>query len=672
MLNKLNSRQREAVRYLDGPLLVLAGAGSGKTRVITAKMAYLIKECGYTARNIIAVTFTNKAAREMRERVSQQLTSKEAYGLHVSTFHNLGLKILKQQGKRLGYKPGFSIFDYEDSMSLIKELMQAEYGDDGDMAKQMLWQISDWKGDLITPEQALAESDDAIKQTAAVLYEKYQHYLKTYNAVDFDDLIYQPVILFKEYPDALEKWQNKARYMLIDEYQDTNLSQYALVKLLTGVKGAFTVVGDDDQSIYAWRGARPENMKQLKDEFPNLKVIKLEQNYRSSGRILKAANELIANNPHVFEKSLWSELGFGDSIRVIRTRDEDHEAEQVVSELISHRFKHRTKYKEYAILYRGNHQSRLFEKVLREHNVPYYLSGGKSFFTNAEIRDMMAYLRLIINPDDDAALLRIINTPRREIGTTTIEKLASYARERDISLFAACFEVGLQQRLSTRAYENVNRFAQWITRLEDAGKREEPIDVVKEMIRTIDYEQWLRDTSNTEKAAERKIENVYDLVSWMQRIHEQHPEDKSLADLVSHMSLMDILERNEDEKLDDRIHMMTLHAAKGLEFPHVFMVGMEEEILPHRTSIDEENIEEERRLAYVGITRAQKTLTFTMSLKRKKQGERVETEPSRFLSELCQDDIEWEGQGKEVDPAKRQEKGQAHLANLRSLLGTKT
>ena len=669
---KLNPRQREAIQYLDGPLLVLAGAGSGKTRVITAKMAYLIKECDISARNIIAVTFTNKAAREMKERVSQQLSAKESRGLHVSTFHTLGLKILRQSGKQLGYKSGFSIFDNEDSIALIKELMRNEYGDDGGMAQQILWQISTWKASLINEQQALELADDPQHVAAAVLYEKYQRYLKTYNAVDFDDLIYQPITLFKQHADVLEKWQNKARYMLIDEYQDTNYSQYVLIKLLVGVRGAFTVVGDDDQSIYAWRGARPENMQQLKDEFPSLNVIKLEQNYRSSGRILKSANQLIANNPHIFEKSLWSDLGYGDALRAIRTRDEEHEAERVVAELISHRFKYRTNFKDYAILYRGNHQSRQFEKALREHNVPYYLSGGKSFFSNTEIRDMMAYLRLLVNPDDDTALLRIVNTPRREIGPSTVEKLASYASERNISLHAACFEMGLQHRMTEKAYLRINKFAQWLTNVEDAAKRSEPIEVIKELIHSIDYETWLRDNSKTEKAAERRIGNVYDLVAWMQRIHEQHPEEKKLADIVAHMALMDVLERGEEERSDDRVHMMTLHAAKGLEFPHVFLVGMEEEILPHRTSIDEDNIEEERRLAYVGITRAKKTLTFTMANKRKRQGEKVECEPSRFLSEFDADDMIWEGEGQAVDPAKRQEQGQAHLANLRNLLGSRS
>lgn len=665
----LNSRQREAVRYLDGPLLVLAGAGSGKTRVITTKIAYLIQECGINARQIVAVTFTNKAAREMKERIARQLGGKEIRGLHVSTFHTLGLTIIKKELKTLGYKPGFSIFDAEDSLALLKELMRIDHpNDDGGVAQQIQWQISRWKGELISDEQALRHSAAAAEYTAALLYAKYQRHLRSYNAVDFDDLIFQPAQLLRGHPEILNRWQDRIYHLLVDEYQDTNFSQYSLVKMLVGVRGGLTVVGDDDQSIYAWRGARPENMQQLNDDFPQLKVIKLEQNYRSSGRILKAANALITHNPHLFEKKLWSDLGYGDPLRVIRVRDEEHEAGQVVAELISHRFKHRTDFRDYAILYRGNHQARLFERMLREHNIPYYLSGGRSFFAHSEIRDLMAYLRLLVNQDDDAAFLRIINTPRREIGASTIEKLADYATSRNISLFAACFELGLQQRLPERIYTKLEQFGAWITDISDKGRRGDPLAAVKELIHTMDYEAWLRDISTTERAAERRINNVFELIAWMQRICDQHVEDKSLAELVSHMSLMDILERGEEEKEGDKVHMMTLHAAKGLEFPHVFLVGMEEALLPHRTSIEQDTIEEERRLAYVGITRAQKTLSFTVAIRRKSQGEQRECEPSRFLSELPAEDLVWEGEGEKVDPQQRQEMGNAHLANLRSIL----
>jgi len=665
---QLNKKQMGAVRYLDGPLLVLAGAGSGKTGVITNKIAYLIIECGIPAKKIVALTFTNKAAREMKERVSSQMGGKKARGLHISTFHTLGLKIIRQELKQLGYKKNFSIFDGEDSRSVLTEIMKVELGDEGDMAQQIQWAISSWKGGLVSPEQALLQSEDAQAQMAAQLYVRYQAVLRAYNAVDFDDLIYLPVELLRSNPEVLEKWQNKISYLLVDEYQDTNSSQYELIKMLVGPGLALTVVGDDDQSIYAWRGARPENMKDLKDDFPGLKVIKLEQNYRSSGVILKAANTIIANNEHVFEKTLWSDRGFGELLRVIRVKDETHEADTVVSELMSHRFKHRTSYNEYAILYRGNYQSRTFEKALREHSIPYHLSGGTSFFSYTEVKDLMAYLRLMVNNDDDAAFLRIVNTPRRDIGATTIEKLASYATTREISLFAACFELGLEQHISKRALHSLQRFSQWIVESSDRALRSDSVDAMKKMIHSMDYEMWLRDNSATEKAAERKINNIYELIDWMQRISDNSETEKSLSDLVRHMLLMDILERNEEESKGDHVQLMTLHAAKGLEFPYVFMVGMEEGLLPHRTSIAEDSVEEERRLAYVGITRAQKNLTFTLASKRKQQGEWTAIEPSRFLSELPEDDLIWEGLGVEASPERQQEKGQAHLAHLRDML----
>jgi ATP-dependent DNA helicase Rep len=670
-MSQLNPRQRQAVRHLDGPLLVLAGAGSGKTRVITQKIAHLIKECGISPKNIAAVTFTNKAAREMKSRVGELLKGKEAHGLQVSTFHTLGLNIIRAELKTLGYKPGFTIFDSQDSATLIKEMLRRDYGEDGGVVDQTQWQISRWKSNLLTPEEALVEANnDAALNGMAQLYAQYQRSLKAYNAVDFDDLILLPVRLFQQDAAAKERWQNKIRYLLVDEYQDTNSTQYQLVRLLTGVRGALTVVGDDDQSIYAWRGAQPENLLLLKNDFPTLEVIKLEQNYRSTGRILKAANQLISNNPHVFEKTLWSELGYGDPIRVITLRNDEHEAEQVVSEIISHKFKHRTEYRDYAILYRGNHQSRLFERTLREQKIPYYLSGGKSFFSQSEIKDILSYLRLLVNSDDDAAFLRVVNTPRREIGATTLEKLGNYATERGNSLFAASFELGVEQHMSERALQRLRQFTQWLVEVSDRAERGDPIATVKDMLREINYEAWLNDTCKDLKQAEKKMANVYELIAWMQRLHEQDTEEKTIGELVAHMSLMDILERQEDDKSADQVHLMTLHAAKGLEFPHVYLVGMEEELLPHRTSIEENGLEEERRLAYVGITRAQKTLTFTLCAKRKRGGELASVEPSRFLQELPEDDLEWRGIGQVVSAEERQERGQAHLANLRGLLKT--
>ncbi|MFC1750201.1 DNA helicase Rep [Pseudomonadota bacterium] len=671
-MSNMNPRQEQAVKHLDSPCLVLAGAGSGKTRVITQKIAYLIQKCGISPKNIAAVTFTNKAAREMKHRVGELLQGKEARGLQVCTFHTLGLNIIRRELATLGYKPNFSIFDAQDAIALIKELLRRDYGDDGGVTEEIQRQISRWKSALITAEESIAEAgDDPMLNSAAQLYVKYQEALRAYNAVDFDDLILMPARLFKDNPEVLERWQNRIRYLLVDEYQDTNSSQYQLIKNLAGVRGAFTVVGDDDQSIYAWRGAEPENMLLLQKDFPSLTVIKLEQNYRSTGRILKAANALIGNNPHVFDdKKLWSELGYGDPIKVITVRNDAHEAEQVLSELVSHKFNARTQFSDYAILYRGNHQSRLFERALREQRVPYFLTGGTSFFSHTEVKDIMAYLRLLANPDDDAAFLRVVNTPRREIGPTTLQKLGNYAAERGASLFAASFEIGLEQHLSEKAIQRIRRFTEWLVDIGDRGQRGDPIAATKDVIKETNYEAWLDDTSKDMKKSEKRMANVWELVQWMQRLYESSEEDKNLGDLVKHMSLMDMLDRNDDGEAGDAVTLMTLHASKGLEFPHVYLVGMEEEILPHRVSLEEGNIEEERRLAYVGITRAQKTLTFTLCARRKRAGEVVEVEPSRFLEELPKDDLEWRGVGKKIDPKESQQKGKAHLANLRGMLGS--
>ncbi len=669
MADALNPPQREAVRYVDGPLLVLAGAGSGKTRVITRKIAHLIGECGIPARYVAAVTFTNKAAREMKARVGKLLQGRDGRGLTVSTFHTLGLNILRREHATLGYKPGFSIFDAQDAATLIRELLRKEHGGEDGVADSQQWRISAWKNDLCSPERALAVAADELEAASARLYDQYQQHLRAYNAVDFDDLILLPVKLFRNHDDALERWRGRIRYLLVDEYQDTNASQYELVRQLVGLRGALTVVGDDDQSIYAWRGARPENLARLKDDFPGLKLIKLEQNYRSSGRILGAANQLIANNPHVFEKRLWSELGPGEPLRVLACRDEQHEAQRVVSEILHHRFQHRSELGEHAILYRGNHQSRLFEKVLREHNLAYFLSGGSSFFERGEVKDIMAYLRLLANSDDDAAFLRIVNTPRREIGPSTLEKLGRYATQRGIGLLPACQEFGLGEVLGQRPRERLRAFADWVLHWARQVDGPEPLRAVKDMVRELDYETWLYDTAANERAAERRWENVGELLTWLGRLCADESRGSSLAELVAHLSLMDILERQEEDGGDaDRVQLMTLHAAKGLEFPHVYLVGMEEELLPHRTSIEQDDIEEERRLAYVGITRAQHSLKLSYASRRKRYGELIDCQPSRFLEELPQQYLEWEGRGDPVPAEKKKQRGQAHLANLRGML----
>ncbi|MFP5505329.1 MAG: DNA helicase Rep [Gammaproteobacteria bacterium] len=665
-VSDLNPRQRAAVQHVDGPLLVLAGAGSGKTRVITQKIAHLIRNQGMSAGHITAVTFTNKAAREMRERVSALLSRELSKGLSVSTFHTLGLNILRREHKHLGFKAGFSIFDAQDSGHLINELItKARIGLDPDQAR---WRISDWKNDLLLPEDALAKAEDDRDIAIARIYEEYQRHLKAYNAFDFDDLILAPATLLATDAEARERWQARIRHLLVDEYQDTNGAQYELVKLLVGRLGMFTAVGDDDQSIYTWRGARPENLNRLQEDFPRLKVVKLEQNYRSTGCILKCANQLIANNAHLFEKKLWSELGYGTALRVLPARDPEHEAERVVSEILHHKFTHGSRDGDFAILYRGNHQSRPFEKILREHRIPYHLSGGLSFFDYAEIKDLVAYLRLLVNEDDDRAFLRVVNTPRREIGPGTLEKLGAYAGERGVSLLAATFELGLEQHLSGRALERVREFGRWVVDFADRAKRGNPVALFKELLNDIGYLQWLEASTRDPDAAARRIQNVDDLMSWLEQMAEQIGGDAGIVELVNRMSLMDILDRDKDEAGGDCVHLMTLHAAKGLEFPHVFLVGMEEGILPHRSSLEEENLEEERRLAYVGITRAQRTLAFTYCSRRKRARDWESCEPSRFLNELPADDLNWENRSGPVDPEERQQRGKAHLANLRGML----
>jgi ATP-dependent DNA helicase Rep len=667
---RLNDAQQEAVEYVSGPCLVLAGAGSGKTRVITNKIAYLVRECGYKARQIAAVTFTNKAAREMKERVAKTLGKAEARGLKVSTFHTLGLSIIKKHVLQLGYKAGFSLFDDKDSMSLLRDLTETEYDGDKELLSALQSKISNWKNDLILPEAAmkLAYGDSEIEQ--AKYYVEYSSHLKAYNALDFDDLILLPTLLLKTNDAVREKWQSLLKYLLVDEYQDTNTSQYELVRLLVGQRARFTVVGDDDQSIYSWRGARPQNLVLLKKDFPSLRLIKLEQNYRSSGRILHNANILIQNNPHVYEKRLFSELPYGEKLRVVVAKNEEHEAEKVVAELMAHRFMNNTSHGDYAILYRGNHQSRLFEKVLMTNRIPYKISGGMSFFGRTEVKDVMAYLRLLVNQDDDNALLRVINTPSRGIGRATLEKVGHFSNANRIGLFEACCHSGLNSILGSRSYQSVEQFSRWVVKAADNAQRGDTVAVLRDFIKAMGYEEWLYEQSTSPKAAEMGMANVSTLFGWVDNMLKGDDLEvpMTLPEIVNRLILRDMMERGEDDSEADQVQLMTLHASKGLEFPYVFMVGMEEGLLPHKSSIEEDNIDEERRLAYVGITRAQKELVFSIARERRQFGEVIQPEPSRFLYELPQDDVEWEFQKKKATVEERKEKGAKGIANLRDLL----
>ncbi len=661
MLSKLNSTQREAVKYLGSPLLVLAGAGSGKTGVITHKLAYLVNECSYAARNVAAITFTNKAANEMRERVSKLLPGNAAKGMTISTFHALGMNLLREEAPLLGYKKQFSIFDSADTGKIVSELLGSPDKQEIRTAQSVM---SNWKAAFLSPEAASSLAENEEQQRHALLYGRYQETLRAYQAVDFDDLIRLPVELFKAHPEALQRWQQRFRYLLIDEYQDTNDCQYQMMKLLAGDRAALTVVGDDDQAIYAWRGASTANLHNLQADYPNLRVIKLEQNYRSSQRILQSANHLIKNNTKLFEKNLWSEHGPGDPVRVFAAKDEENEAESVVLRLLAHKFEHRTRFADYAILYRSNHLSRVFEEQLRTHKVPYTVSGGTSFFDHAEIKDLTAYLRLIANPDDDPAFIRASTTPKRGIGNTTLEKLAAHAASRHISLFEAAFEPAVTHQLQPRQYEDLITFCNFINRMQARAEKEPCNQVMADLLSAIDYEAWLFD-SHEPRQAENKWKNVSDFVGWMNRKSEA--DDKTLIAMSQLIALLNLLESRDQET--DAVSLSTLHAAKGLEYGHVFLVGVEEGILPHERSESPDQIEEERRLMYVGITRAQRSLQISYCSKRKRGKEHSACDPSRFIGELPQADIVYSGVAQVGNtPAITKAEGMDKLARLKAMI----
>lgn len=663
----LNPQQMAAVKYIDGPLLVLAGAGSGKTSVITQKIAYLIQQCGYSANHVYAVTFTNKAANEMRSRIGMVLPANVRRGLKIATFHTLGLTILKRDAERCGLHRGFTIFDSEDCLQLLRDLVPPARANERDYLYQIQQQISSWKNDMLAPHEVNpATLNHPLAMEAFSIYSRYQEALQAYHGVDFDDLLRLPVRLLREESEVLEYWQNKIRHLLIDEYQDSNACQYVLVKLLVGQRAQLTVVGDDDQSIYAWRGAKPENLVQLSQDFPQLKVIKLEQNYRSTGRILHAANHLIAKNTHLFTKRLWSELGHGDLLRVLCCKDEQDEAEQIVADIIHQTLRSRMSYGDFAILYRGNHQSRVFEKVLRHHGIPYRMSGGQSWFSRTEVRDVFSYLKLLCNEADDAAFFRVINTPKRGIGEATLKKLNDYAKNQRKSLFACCDHLAMSEHLGNKSYETVYAFKQWMQGIKHRMKQGPMVSVLREFVEHSGYEAHLYEQYDTPIKAQKCMDNVWELIEWVGRMHEKEPE-MALSEVINKMILIDILEQS-DGKDSDTVQLMTLHASKGLEFPWVYLVGMEEELLPHRESIETDQIEEERRLAYVGITRAQKNVCLTLARHRRRGGQIQVCTPSRFLEELPQDSLEWFGRAGERNEEKSNAIARSHLEGLKLLL----
>ncbi len=676
--NQLNPRQKEALLHVSGPLLVLAGAGSGKTSVITQKIAHLINECNIPAERITAMTFTNKAAREMKGRVQKLLPSEKTRGLSISTFHHFGLQFLRYELLHTPLKGNFSIMDSDDSKRLLAELMVRDNlsgAERGDLLSLAIKMISDWKNDLIEPKDASQTIDKQEDLIFAHLYELYERHLRAYNAVDFDDLIVLPVKILRENAQVRQKWQNRIRYLLVDEYQDTNTAQYELVKLLTGVQARFTVVGDDDQSIYAWRGAKPENMQLLKQDFPHLTVVKLEQNYRSTNRILSAANSVITNNEHIFEKQLWSDKGHGEKIRVLTCTDDTSEAQRVAKEILTHRIRRSGTWEQYAVLYRSNFQARALEAELRSLQIPYKLSGGTSFFARTEIKDVMSYLRIILNPDDDTAFLRIINTPKRGIGSASLEKLGLFAQEYSISLLSACSHAGLKNALGAKAANTLQDFSEFVEHFtRDLYENTDPIPLIRQMIEETGYLDYIKGDSKTPQQEKNRLDNIESLYSSINSMINRAEDDdeKTIDAVIRKLVLLDMLEQQQEEANTNKVNLMTLHAAKGLEFDYVYIIGVEEDILPHRNSLDDDGIEEERRLMYVGITRAKHELTLMVAKKRRSGKDFRQTTPSRFLDELPSEHIDYpERQTKTQSNKNPEQIATDYLKNMQAMLAAK-
>lgn len=661
--SQLNPAQKKAVKHTHTPLLVLAGAGSGKTRVITEKIHYLIARCAFSPSAIFAVTFTNKAAREMKERLVARLGRKEANKVCVSTFHTLGLSLLKKESHLLGLKKNFSIYNTHDTLELMGSLLHG----DREMAKIALTEISRWKNSHLTPEEALeaaleaASSSDsgANAPSFAQLYKQYEEHLQAYNAVDFDDLILKPLRLLESNPIIREKWQEKIAYLLVDEYQDTNKAQYALVKALIGKGHHLTVVGDDDQSIYAWRGANPENLRGLENDFPSLEIIKLEQNYRSTGHILEAANQVIRRNPHLYEKRLWSHLGEGEKIAIHNCKHAEDEVSLVALTIQHEVMVGNRQYRDYAILYRGNYQAKNFELALRMRDIATQVVGGVSFFDQPEIRLILDYTKFATNPENSATLLKIINTPKRGIGAEALKKITEFATYHHLTLWQALAHPQLKGIVTPHVVAESQKFYQLIEKCQRYEFKPEVF--FSTLLEGINFTEYLHSLAASPKALKRKEANLEYLSRWFK------DEGESLSEIVTKLTLSSILENETDNHQDNAVTLMTLHSAKGLEFPVVFMVGVEEDLLPHHNSIDDDNIEEERRLFYVGMTRAEEELHLTYCRQRRRFGEWESVQPSRFLEEIPLAHARWVNKEQVSEEEKKQNTSVA-IKNIQAML----
>lgn len=661
-MHGLNPQQSAAVAAVEGPVLVLAGAGSGKTRVIVEKIAHLAASGRYPARRIAAITFTNKAAREMRERVARRIRGDAAEGLTICTFHALGLRILQVEHARLGMRRGFSVFDADDGLAQFKDLMP---GAKADAVQAMQALVSKAKNAGLSPEQALEAARGAREREAAALYARYQARLAAFNAVDFDDLIRLPVQLLEGDADCVAAWRERIGYLLVDECQDTNDAQYRLLRAIAGPAGHFTCVGDDDQSIYAWRGANPENLAQLARDYPALRVVKLEQNYRCSSRVLRAANALIAHNPHEHPKTLWSANADGERIRVWECNDAAHEAEKVAAEIQFLQQKHSAPWSDFCILFRGNHQSRALEKALQLLRVPYHLSGGTAFLERGEVKDALAWLRLLANPEDDSAFLRAVQSPRREVGATSLAKLAELAQAAHLPLSRAAESIGLLKQLAPRAANGLSAFTDIVRGLRSDAARLAPADLVRQLNERSGLVAMLRAECKSDALFALRRGNLDELADWFDGGHSRHSPGSGPGDLAAALALLSHADKGD---AGNQVRLMSLHAAKGLEFRYVFIVGIDDGTLPHEASVDEGRIDEERRLLYVGITRAKEQLWLSHAREAQRWGSRLRLQPSRFLDELPQAELQRDGADPAADAERKAERASAGFAAIKALL----
>ena len=662
-MHGLNPPQRQAVLHVDGPLLVLAGAGSGKTRVIVEKIAHLISSGRMPARRIAAITFTNKSAREMKERVARRIKGEAAEGLTVCTFHALGLKLLQIDHAKLGLKRGFSIFNSDDGTAQLKDLLPPGSKPDAiDAAKDL---ISRAKNSGLSPEQAVEAAHSAREREAAALYARYQARLSTFNAVDFDDLIRLPVQLLESDEECVAAWRERIGYLLVDECQDTNDAQYRLLKALAGTRGDFTCVGDDDQSIYAWRGANPDNLLQLGNDYPALKIVKLEQNYRCSNRVLRAANALIAHNPHEHPKTLWSAQADGERIRIWECKDVAHEAEKVADQIHFLNQSRQAPWSDFCILFRGNHQSRALEKALQLLRVPYHLTGGTAFLDRGEVKDAMAWLRLIANPDDDAAFLRAVQSPKREVGTTTLAKLAELAQHAQQPLARAAESVGLLKQFPARAANALSGFVDIVRGLRGDASRLPPAELVRRLNECSGLLAMVRAQCKDEATFQRRRANLDELADWFDGPRSDRSRTSGPGELAAALALLSHTDKGD---AGNQVRLMSLHAAKGLEFRYVFIVGVVDGNLPHQASIEEGRTDEERRLLYVGITRAKEALWLSHAREAQRWGQPVRHLPSRFLDELPAAELQRDGADPAADAERKQERATAGFAAIKAML----